>query len=154
MLAAVLTVALAAPGVASPSPPADQWELGPLWLEQGTKLTWPGLYMPSFRLATDRRRVHRLTLGLDVPALRGWSFDAVVVEASDDLGLRARTTRLQRNEGAKTYAWVGARVQIPKSQWQLGLGYATVLRVASGLAGVATGRALGEWRVNLLRPLR
>jgi hypothetical protein len=148
MLASVLlTVVLAAPAVAEPPVQPDRRELGPLWLDQSSKLTWPGLYLPSFTLAPDRRRVHRLTLGLELPILRGLSFDVVVVEPSDDPDILARTSHLRTGEGS-AHAWLGIRYQLPKSRWQLNAGYATTVRRAG-----AMGRP-GGWSINLVRPLR
>jgi hypothetical protein len=151
--AVLLTLALAAPATSGPPLQPDRWELGRLQIEQSTTLTWPGLYLPAFTLAPDRRNVHRLTLGLDLPALRGLSFDAVVVEPSGDPNIRARTAGLPTGEGSRAYAWVGLRYRIPGSRWQLGVGHASVLRVASAVARTAMGRGSG-WSVNLLRPLR
>jgi hypothetical protein len=151
--AALLVVALAAPAVAGPSVRPDHWELGPLTVDQKTTLTWPSAYVPSFTLVLDRRRLHRLSLGLDLPALRGLSFDAVVVEPSDDSDIRARTAHLPTEEGRRAYAWMGARLRFPNSRWQLAMGRSWVVGMASAVAGSAVGRP-GEWRVHLVRPLR
>jgi len=151
--AALLATALAAPAAAGPSPQAERWELGPLRIDQSSGLTWPGQYLPAFTLAPDRRRVHRLTLGLDLPVLRKLSFDLATVEPSRDPNLRARTAGMPTGEGSVPYAWTGARLRIPNSQWQLGIGRSWVVGVASAVARTAMGRA-GGWRVDLLRPLR
>jgi hypothetical protein len=143
----LLVLALVAPASA-PGVRSDHWELGPLRLDQRSELVWPHAYVPYFTLVPDRRRAHRLTLGLDLPGLRGVAFDAVVVEPSDDPFLRARTAGLPTGEGARAYAWMGARVRLPGGQWQLGVGRAAV---AAGLAGAFLRP--GDFRVSLLRPL-
>lgn len=145
----ILAVMFAAP--AGPSTPADHWELGPLSIDKNTTLTWPGLYVPSFTLVHDRRHVHRLTLGLDLAGLRSLSFDAVLVEPSDDPDLRARTSHLPTGEGSHAYAWTGVRFQLPNPRWQLSLGRSST--IGSAVARSAMGRP-GGWSVNVLRALR
>lgn len=151
LTALLLTVALAAPAAAGPSASSDRWELGPLWIDQSTALTWPGLYVPAFTIVPDRRRVHRLSLGLDLRALRGVSLHAVGVEGSDDPDIRARTSGMQSLQGSVPYGWVGMRVQIPRSQWHVDVGRSFV--AASAVARAAMG-SRGGWSMNLVRPLR
>ena len=150
---ALLGVVLMAPPAVGPSAHPDRRELGPLWFEQSSRLAWPGLHVPAFTLVPDRRRVHRLSLGLDYAVLRRVTFEAVMVEPSDDPEIRRLTARMPTGEGSQAYAWLGAKVQIPNSKWQLGVGWSTAVRVASAVAGGAMRRG-GGWQVNLVRPLR
>ncbi len=151
--ALLLTVMLAAPAAAGPSVHPDRRELGRLWVEQSSTFTWPGLQLPAFTLVPDRRRIHGLTLGLDLPKLRWLTFDAMLVEPSDDPDIRRLTSRLPTGEGTSAYAWAGVRARIPSSRWQLRAGYAWAVRGASTMAGRPMGRG-GMWMVNLVRPLR
>ncbi len=154
VIGALLSFVLAAPATAGAPAQPDLREFGPLWIERSTTLIWPGLYLPSFTLATDRRRVHRLSLGLDLPVLRGLSFEGAVVEPSDDPDIRARTMHLPTDEGRRAYAWGRVRLRIPNSMWQVGVGRSWVVGAASAVArGAMTGRG-AAWRVDLLRPLR
>jgi len=161
MVSALLfAVVLAAPAVpvapAAPAAPAgpslhpDRRELGRLWLEQSSTLTWPGLHVPAFTLVPDRRRIHGLTLGLDLPGLRGVVFEAIVVEPSDDPEIRRLTARMPTGEGSSAYAWAGMRVQIPSSRWQLQVGRSWVPRGASAIPGARMGR-MGGFQVNFMR---
>lgn len=151
----LLTLALAAPTAPEPSttPSHDRREFGRLWLEQHTTLTWPGLYVPEFTVVPDRRRVHRLTLGLDLARLRGVSLYAVGVEGSDDPDVRARIGPMQSLDGSLSYGRVGVRVQIPRSQWQLDVGRSFVAAVSTAAGGLLGSRG-GGWSMNLVRPLR
>lgn len=147
-IGALLTIALLAPPAAAPSVHPDRRALGSLWLEQSSTLMWPGPYVPSFTLVPDRRRVHRLSFGIDYAALRAVSFEVVMVEPSDDPEIRRLTARMPTGEGSRGYAWIGAKVRIPSSQWHVSIGWSSAVRVAS-----AVGRGAG-WQVNLVRPLR
>jgi hypothetical protein len=155
--AILLAILVAAPAPAAPAPaPAvpslhpDRRELGRLWLEQSSALTWPGLHVPAFTLVPDRRRIHGLTLGLDLPGLRGVSFDAMMVEPSDDPEIRRLTARMPTGEGSSGYGWVGMRVQIPNSRWQLQVGRSWVARGPSAIPGARMGR-VGGFQVNFMR---
>lgn len=148
----LLTVALVAPP-AGPSVHPDRRDFGALWVESSSTLMWPGLYAPSFTLVPDRRRVHRLTLGFDHAALRAVSFEAVMVEPSDDPEIRRLTARMPTGEGSQAYAWVGAKVRVPSSRWHVALGWSSAVQVAGPLASGAMRRG-GGWQVNLVRPLR
>jgi hypothetical protein len=149
----LLRLALLAPAAAGPLVHPDRRELGPLWHEQSSTLMWPGAYVPAFTLVPDRRRVHRLTFGIDYAALRAVSFEAVLVEPSYDPEIRRLTAGMPTGEGSQAYAWVGAKVRIPSSKWQLGVGWSGAVGVASAVARGAMGRG-GLWQVNLVRPLR
>lgn len=155
LAAALLAVVFAAPAVPAapgPSPSVDRRELGPVWFERSSALMWPGLYVPSFTLVPDRRRVHRFSLGLDLPGLRGVSLHAAGVEPSDDPSLRTRTGGVQSLEGSLGYAWVGMRFRIPRSQWHVDVGRSFVAAASVVARGVMGMR--GGWSVNLVRPLR
>lgn len=146
----LLTAALLAPPT-GPSSHPDRRELRSLWVERSSTLMWPGLYVPSFTLVPDRRHVHRLTLGIDYAALRAVTFEAVMVEPSDDPEIRRLTARMPTGEGSRAYAWVGAKVRIPSSQWHVAVGGSSAIRVAGESGAMTRG---GGWQVNLVRPLR
>lgn len=137
---ALLVLALAAPAP-DPGVMSDHWEIGPLRLDQRSALMWPHAFVPTFTLVPERRRVHSLTLGLDLPALRGVEFEAVTVEPSDDPFLRSRTAGMPTGEGARGYSWVGVRVPIPSSQWHMGIGRAAIVGLPRS----------GSWRVAFVR---
>jgi hypothetical protein len=143
---ALILLALAAPAP-EPTATSDHWEVGRLRLDRRTALMWPHAFVPTFTLVPDRRRVHSLSLGLDLPALRGVTFDAVMVEPSDDPFLRSRTAGMPTGEGTLGYAWAGVRVQVPRSHWQMSVGRAMLVGAA------AAGGILrpGSWRVSLMR---
>jgi hypothetical protein len=107
-------------------PMPDGREVGPFRVSHDSQFTWPGLLMPDFRVAMERRWMHRFALSFSRPGLRLLSLEATVVEppqlTSDAAPRNEVGPGLPGPRALSPTAFMAARVAVPGRRLSVSVG--------------------------------